>query len=251
MRSAMKNAIESDQLKTAFLANMSHEIRTPMNAIIGFSDLICNDQETLENRQNYANVITENAISLLRLIDDILDISKLEMGQMMLFSERILLNEFVKSVYASFLANQTKVFSKKNISFKYVVEESMNMVLLHTDPIRLKQVLNNLIDNAFKYTMHGEIELGCKTVDNSQVMFWVKDTGVGIPLDKQTTIFERFRQGKTTRTLTGSGGVGLGLSIVKSIVELMKGRIWLDSDGTNGSTFFFTIPIEANAKLIG
>lgn len=249
MNQAMKKAIESDQLKSAFLANMSHEIRTPMNAIIGFSDLICDDQEPLEYRQKYASIITENAFSLLRLIDDILDISKLEMGQMMLFSERILLNDFVKRIYTSFLANQIKVFSKKNISFKYVVDESLNMVFLHTDPIRIKQVLNNLIDNAFKYTTHGEIELGCKTVDKSHVMFWVKDTGVGIPLDKQTAIFERFRQAETTLTLTGAGGVGLGLSIVKSIVELMKGRIWLVSDGTNGSTFFFTIPIEANAEL--
>jgi len=249
MNQAMKKAIESDQLKSAFLANMSHEIRTPMNAIIGFSDLICNDQEPLEYRQKYASIITENAFSLLRLIDDILDISKLEMGQMMLFPERILLNDFVWSVYTSFLANQIKVFSKKNISFKYVVDESLNMVFLHTDPIRLKQVLNNLIDNAFKYTTHGEIELGCKTVDTSLVMFWVKDTGVGIPLNKQIAIFERFRQGKINLTLTDAGGVGLGLSIVKSIVELMKGRIWLVSDGTNGSTFFFTIPIESNTEL--
>ncbi len=247
MKQAMKNAIESDQLKSAFLANMSHEIRTPMNAIIGFSDLICDNQEPMEYRQRYSSIITENAFSLLRLIDDILDISKLEMGQMMLSSERILLNDFARSVYTSFLANKSMAFSKKNILFKYVVDEPLDMIFLYTDPIRLKQVLNNLIDNAFKYTTHGEIELGCKTVDKSHVMFWVKDTGVGIPLDKQTAIFERFRQAETTLTLTGSGGVGLGLSIVKSIVELMKGRIWVVSDGTNGSTFFLTLPIEANA----
>ena len=97
---------------------------------------------------------------------------------MMLTSERILLNDFVRSVYSSFLANQSMAFSKKNILFKCIVQESLNRFLLRTDPIRLKQVLNNLIDNAFKYTLHGEIELGCKTVDNSLVLFWVKDTGV-------------------------------------------------------------------------
>jgi len=136
------------------------------------------DYPPIEYRQKYASIITENAFSLLRLTDDILDISKLEMGQMMLTSERILLNDFVRSVYSSFLANQSMAFSKKNILFKCIVQESLNRFLLRTDPIRLKQVLNNLIDNAFKYTLHGEIELGCKTVDNSLVLFWVKDTGV-------------------------------------------------------------------------
>lgn len=238
LKSAKAKAEESDRLKSAFLANMSHEIRTPMNGIIGFSNLLMKKSVTEAQRKKYAEIIDKRSKDLLSLINDILDISKIEAGQVELekapFSPERLINDY-SLIYKHQLKN-----SGKNIEF--AVSTDANVGDIWGDETRLKQVLTNLIDNSIKYTVKGEIEVGFYRHENT-VLFFVKDTGIGIPQSKQDLIFERFRQ--VDESLTRKyGGTGLGLSISKRLVNLMGGEIFVESKIGKGSVFSFTIPYE-------
>ncbi len=243
---AKEQAEEADKLKSAFLANMSHEIRTPMNAIIGFSQLLALPNLPIEKKKQYIEIISRKGNSLVKLINDIIDASKVESGQLTVIFAPFNINNFLKNMLRFY--RKERVFQKREaVDIKLVVPEGTDFLELVTDEGRLEQVLTNLIGNALKYTERGSIEFGY-TVDNLLVTFFVKDTGVGIDPQMQTMIFERFRQGEDS---SGKkfGGTGLGLSISKGIVNLLGGSIWVESELDSGTTFFFNLPYRIHQSV--
>jgi signal transduction histidine kinase len=236
---ARLKAEESDKLKSVFLANMSHEIRTPLNGILGFSDLLINKDIEPDKREEYVKIIKSSSNQLVRIINDILDISKIETGQFHVNVSAISLNTLLDEAFLYLLTmindNDKDIEGREVKSFE-------KDDLIYTDKVRLQQVLLNLISNAVKFTDKGYIEIGYKQKENT-ILFFVKDTGIGIPSNKHRLIFERFRQVEESFTRT-YGGTGLGLPISKGIIELMGGKIWLESKAEEGSTFYFTIPYK-------
>ena len=241
LREAKEKAEESDRLKTAFLANMSHEIRTPMNSIIGFSELLSDDEITKEEIDNYVAHINIAGNSLLNLINDILDIAKIEAGQITIIQSDCNINALFNELYLTFTQQKEKL-DKKELTIIYNDQPSKQHTI-NTDPQRLKQIMTNLLGNALKFTEKGFIEFGFDLVSADKYMFFVKDTGIGISPENQQLIFKRFSQvdGSHTRNY---GGTGLGLSISKNLVELMGGKLWVDSVQGKGSTFYFTLPLK-------
>ena len=236
---AKEKAEEADQLKSAFLANMSHEIRTPMNSIIGFSKLIDNPDLDDEKRKQFTKIIRERTRDLLQIIDEILDISKIESAQMSVTESIVSLNHILDEMYSFFFSKINEEEGKDiTLYIKKLFRTSEGSIL--TDGVKLKQILINLIDNAIKFTKQGEILVGCN-IENDEVQFFVKDTGIGISPEKQEIIFDRFRQSEEFSTRR-YGGPGLGLAISKGLVELLHGKIWLESIQGVGSSFYFTIP---------
>jgi len=232
-------AEESDRLKTAFLSNMSHEIRTPMNAIVGFSDLLTDEQLGPEERRDFIAQINQGADDLMRLIDDIIDIAKIEAGQVNVHIAECFVRDLFKELHLMFLQN-VKRAGKENVSVKIQWDWPLNELAIYTDPFRLKQILVNLLSNAVKFTEEGEIILGLK--DNPEgVYFYVTDSGIGIREEKQRLIFDRFMQGHETKTKL-YGGTGLGLAISKNLAEILGGEIGVHSKSGEGSTFWFILP---------
>jgi signal transduction histidine kinase len=237
-------AQKSERLKAAFLANMSHEIRTPMNAIVGFGELLCNEISA-ERRYQYNKIIQNSCHNLLRLINDILDLSKIEAGDISLkytdINIRELFSELV-DLYRMELSRREN--TDVELDFVFPPED----IILHTDVLRLKQVLSNLLDNAVKFTSKGKITLNC-LVEGKELIFSISDTGTGIREEDQKKIFDRFIRfdynGKNTE------GSGIGLSIVYKIIKLLKGRIWVKSIFGEGSTFLFAIPyVQAQIIIV-
>lgn len=235
---AKLRAEESDKLKSAFLANMSHEIRTPMNAIVGLSGLIGDNDLPVSERKNFSEIIKENSNVLLQLIDDIVDISKIEAGQIMIRPTNSNIISLLEDLYETFRI-QVK---DKDVKLVLKIPEREKIWTL-TDPQRLRQIITNLIGNALKFTSEGKIEFGCRLINDGNILFFVTDTGIGIPKDKLKVVFDRFRQVDDTGT-GNHRGAGLGLSISKSLAELLGGSIWAESEVGTGSTFFFTIPYQ-------
>lgn len=238
LRIAKEHAEESDRLKSAFLANMSHEIRTPLNSIIGFSELLSDEFFEPDQKKEFILSIIINGNNLLNIISDIIDISKIEAGQITIHKMEIPVANFMKEINAQYVAK----VEEKNLTYVcncYCNEYGSDVFVL-ADQERLRQVFNNLISNALKFTSEGGIEVGCKAW-NEWVEFYVKDTGIGIPPEFHIVIFDRFRQveGEKTRKY---GGNGLGLAITKNLIELMGGRIWVESELGKGATFYFTLP---------
>jgi len=237
---AKEKAEESDKLKTAFLANMSHEIRTPMNAIVGFSELLNDSDMDSQTRKGFIDLINQNSKLLLRLIEDIIDIAKIESDQLRVVKSTCRINQIVDDLgnyYVNYLAKK----NIRNIEFKVVKESTQNDFSIISDPYRFKQIMHNLISNAIKFTKKGCIEIGYKKFDNNKVLFYVKDSGIGLPPNKAEVVFERFRQADETSTKE-YGGTGLGLTISKKLVELLGGSIWVESVIGEGSVFYFTLP---------
>lgn len=233
---AKEKAEESDRLKSAFLANMSHEIRTPLNSILGFSDLLTAPDLDTDSRRDFANLINSSGNNLLSIINDILDISKIEAGQITLIN-----NEF--STY-SLISEIHKEYSYKAISkgieFKLMTQTDVPELIILSDESRIKQVLINFVGNALKFTDKGYIEIGVDLIQNN-IQFYVKDTGIGIPKEYHDKVFDRFRQVEAAQTRR-YGGNGLGLAITKNLAELLGGKIWLESVPNVGSTFYFSLP---------
>jgi len=242
-------AEESDKLKSAFLANMSHEIRTPINGILGFIELIDNDDTSEYNRRKYTEIIYNNSKILVNLIDDIIDISKIEAGQIKIEKKDISLNILMNQVYTSFLSN--KLFKDKDgVKLKMKKAFSNQECNITTDPVRLRQVLTNLVGNAFKFTNKGFVEFGYNLSKNKKELeFYVKDTGIGIPSKKMDVIFDRFTQVDHSASRK-YGGSGLGLAISKAIIELLGGTINVRSEVGKGSVFTFNIPYVKAKKAI-
>ncbi len=238
---AKQKAEESDRLKSAFLTNMSHEIRTPLNAIIGFADLLSDpdlDQGTKNELHAHMNHSTE---TLLKLIDDIFDLAKIESGQLSINKTEVNVLGLIKKLMPIY-EDKKKKLKKTDIEFKLSTSEEQ--LVLNTDPIRLQQILINLIDNALKFTESGFVEVGYNYAENDKntIVFYVKDTGIGMNREQVNYIFERFikLEEDTTKIYRGAG---LGLAISKNIVELLDGRLWVESEVGKGSTFFFSIPV--------
>ena len=242
LKEAKRRAEESDKLKTAFLSNMSHEIRTPMNAIIGFSGLLTDQNITDQERDTYVFQINQNSNALLNLIEDIVDISKIESGQLKINIDDCLINKIILDIYSTFSENQQLFFGKK-VDLRWSMANSNPNFSIRTDSFRLRQILINIIGNAIKFTEKGSIEFGYTIKDINTILFYVKDTGIGIAEDKINFIFDRFGKVESDKSRLYRGA-GLGLTISKSLIELIGGEIWVESFLGKGSTFYFTIPIN-------
>lgn len=232
---AKQKAEESDKLKSAFLANMSHEIRTPMNGILGFVEMLSRENITTEKRNHYANIISQSTQQLLAIVNDILDLSKIETGQIMISKEIVNVKHLLSEVYSFFKPKA----DEKGIAMN-IISTTGQSIILNTDRTRLFQILNNLISNALKFTKVGHIHFGAELVDN-KIQFFVEDTGIGISLESQHRLFGRFQQANENISRY-FGGTGLGLAISKSLIELLGGNIWFTSEPQKGSVFYFAIP---------
>ncbi|MDW7575875.1 ATP-binding protein [Bacteroides ovatus] len=229
---ARDKAEELDRLKSAFLANMSHEIRTPLNAIVGFSSLLA-ETDSRSERQEYIKIVQENNELLLQLISDILDLSKIEAGTFNFVYTNVDVNETCAEIIKS-------ISMKVSKGVELIFEEPFPECYIYTDKNRFTQVISNFINNALKFTQQGSITLGYEQVSHQKIKFYVRDTGMGIPEEKQKSVFERF-----VKLNTFVQGTGLGLSICKSIVSQMGGEIGVDSTEGIGSCFWFTHPYHA------
>lgn len=240
LREAKEKAEQTDRLKSAFLANMSHEIRTPMNSIIGFSDLLMEGDLPQDVIMNYLKVISKNGEHLLQLIDDIIDIAKIESNQLNIVPCQFDLHTLLRETETNFLNHATLL--QKGIVLGLDNQEPAPK-LINSDEFRIKQILYNLIQNALKFTENGSVRFGYLEPGNDSLIFYVKDTGIGIEPEYQKIVFDRFEQGRPDASLN-YGGTGLGLSICKGIVELMGGKMWLKSEAGKGSIFYFSIPYK-------
>lgn len=244
---AKEKAEESDRLKTAFLQNMSHEIRTPMNAIMGFSGLLVENAQDITKLKQFTAIINQRCNDLLDIINDILDISKIESGQLPVHIEECNLSFLFKDLTSFFYEYQNRL-NKQHIKFSLSIHCGTSENIIFIDQGKLKQIFINLISNAFKFTDEGVIEGGCKLDKNNNLIFYVSDTGIGIPIDKQEAVFERFYQIHEGSKFN-VGGTGLGLYIVKGLVNLLGGKILLESLPGKGSTFSFTIPYTSAKQI--
>ncbi|MBN2484861.1 MAG: response regulator [Bacteroidales bacterium] len=247
LKEAKNQAENADKLKSAFLANMSHEIRTPMNSIVGFAGLLADNETSSNDKKEYVELINSSCNTLLHLIDDILDISKIEAGQITISRSTCNLNSVLNELYLSFKeinaqSNHEKVILDLNIP------PGLENIMVNTDEIRLKQILSNLLSNAVKFTHNGIIEIGFSVIERIKkherkkfVKVFVKDTGIGIDPTIQELIFERFTKIESDNNKLYRGA-GLGLTISKKLVELLGGEIWVESFPGKGATFFFTLP---------
>ncbi|MCX6278941.1 MAG: PAS domain S-box protein [Bacteroidetes bacterium] len=247
---AKEKAEESDRLKSAFLANMSHEIRTPMNGILGFAELLKEPDLTGEEKTEYIRIIEKSGTRMLKIINDLVDISKIEAGQMEVSVTETNINKQCEFIYNFFKPE----VNQKGIRFSFKNLLPDNEAIIKTDREKLYAILTNLVKNAIKYTNSGSIEFGYKIVETqciaslnktqciASLQFFVTDTGIGIPVFRQKAIFERFVQAdiEDRKALQGAG---LGLAISKAYIEMLGGKIWVESEEGKGSTFYFTIPI--------
>ncbi len=235
---AKEKAEESDRLKSAFLANMSHEIRTPMNGIIGFAELLSDLSINNELKKKYARIVIDSGDQLLSIVNDILDISRIEAEKVEVVKAIINVNSLIDELFEFFVIKT----NRKGINL--LKEKGLSDIdsYLYTDKVKLKQVLSNLISNAIKFTKEGYIKIGY-SVEKDKMKFFVEDTGIGINSDIQAKIFERFRQAELDVTRQ-YGGTGLGLSISEKLSELLGGKIWVESETGKGSIFYFKVPFD-------
>ncbi|MBI9042451.1 MAG: response regulator [Lutibacter sp.] len=233
---AKENAEKSDKLKSAFLANMSHEIRTPMNGILGFSSLLQEPHLSGEKQQQYLQIIEKSGKRMLNIINDIIDISKIEAGLINVSLKNLDINKQVDYIYSFFKIEA----ESKGLQLSLVKSLADSEAIIISDPDKFSAILSNLVKNAIKYTSEGSIEFGYHKKGNS-IEFFVSDTGIGIPKDKQDVIFERFIQADISDKMARQGA-GLGLSISKAFIKMLEGNIWVESIEDKGSTFYFSLP---------
>ncbi len=237
MRLAKIRAEESDKAKSEFLANMSHEMRTPLNAIQGYVALLLKEPQSKKNTL-YLDIIANSSNHLMKLVDDILDLSKIEARQLVVVKESFSLGLLINSCQHTAVQFLNKL--QRNIELTFDIDEGISD-FISSDAVRLKQVLDNLITNAIKFTQAGHINLSVQLTGQSKILFAVKDTGIGVTPEMQKTIFNMFDQVDASQTRQ-YGGAGLGLNISKKIVNLLEGEMWVESSIGVGSTFYFDIP---------
>ena len=235
---SQRKAEESDRLKSAFLANMSHEIRTPMNGILGFAELLKNQELSGDQQQKYLRIIEKSGVRMLNIINDIVDISKIESGLMTVEIVQSNINKQIEDLY---------LFFKPECESKGICLSMKNSLptiqsVIQTDQEKVYAILTNLIKNAIKYSLKGDIEFGYINKPY-ELEFFVRDQGIGIPRERQQAIFERFIQADLANR-NAFQGAGLGLAISKSYVEMLGGKIWVESKEEIGSTFYFTLPYK-------
>jgi PAS domain S-box-containing protein len=256
---AKEKAEESDRLKSAFLANMSHEIRTPMNGIMGFAELLKEPNLTGEEQQEFIGIIEKSGTRMLNIINDIIDISKIESGLMTVSISETNINEQMEYIYNFFKPE----VDQKGVGISFKNDLPTNKAIIKTDREKIYAILTNLVKNAIKFTSSGEIEFGYSLksanretagmsgflFESFELEFYVKDSGIGIQDEQLDIVFERFRQASESLTRHYEGA-GLGLSISKAFVEMLGGKIWAESKKGEGSTFYFTIPynVEENQQ---
>ncbi|MFA9372452.1 MAG: cache domain-containing protein [Labilibaculum antarcticum] len=245
---AKNKAEESDKLKSAFLTNMSHEIRTPMNHILGFTEIITSQQINENERQEYGALIKQSGDSLLQLINDIIDLSKIECRQINLALCHTPVNILLSELYEKFYALKNKN-NKAHLILRIQKALSDEDSIIYTDPRRLEQLLSNIVDNAIKFTKEGFVEIGYHLIDQNKIEFFVKDTGIGISNQSIDHIFKSFRQmdGSDTRQYSGTG---LGLTISNRLAEILGGNIRVESEENVGTCFFITLPYNTDKSKI-
>jgi len=240
LKIAKEKAEEADRLKSNFLANMSHEIRTPMNAIRGFSQMLAFDNLQKNKRYEYIKQIETGCDILTNLVDDIIDFAKIESGEIKIEQKQFNPHPIMEFLHDHFISQLIKL-NKENIHFIYSNENIENDITIYSDPVRVKQILSVILDNAIKFTHEGRIEFGFTHPSEHEIQFYVKDTGIGLDDKYQEVIFERFRQideGATKKY----DGAGIGLSIAKNLTQLLNGKIWFESTVKKGSTFYVKLP---------
>jgi len=238
---AKNKAEESDKLKSAFLTNMSHEILTPLNGIIGFLKFFNSDDLSLPQRNEYINIINSSASQLVTIINDIIDVSKIEVKQMTVTPVPVFLNKLMQELWV-FFNTHLQTNNKEHINL--ILDDSgfIDNCNIYVDPTRLRQVLSNLLSNAIKFTEEGFVRFGYRQSEPEILEFVVEDTGIGLRKDQKEIIFERFRQADSGAELRRLyGGTGLGLTIARSLVQMSGGNMWVDSTEGVGSSFYFTI----------
>jgi signal transduction histidine kinase len=238
LEKAKQRAEESDRLKSAFIANMSHEIRTPLNAITGFSGLLLREDITPEKRKEYNDHVIRNNKILVNMIEDLIDTSKIESGNLQLHPSLVNIRQFLYRLNEPVIENM----ARKNKPFIDVVMDSVELKIdaIIADPVRLQQVIWHLLDNAVKFTKEGAIHYGCKE-NHDYMVFYVDDTGIGIPEEQKDVVFEKFRQ-LDESAKRKFGGTGLGLYYARKITEMMGGKLWFESKEAGGSVFYFSVP---------
>jgi len=243
LKNAKNRAEESDHLKTSFLANMSHEIRTPMNGILGFANLLRDADIGDEQKDLFLQHIDRSSKQLLNIIDDIIDISKIESGQLKISNRPVHINETMDEIYSSFFHRiRGDAPGQKKVAFNLKKDVVSTVFTIVVDDFRLTQIFNNLIGNAIKFTQVGHITFGYRLKANRYIEFFVSDSGIGIEPEKMAMIFDRFGQVNPASNYNPSG-TGLGLPISKSLADLMGGEMWVESEVGKGSTFRFTLPL--------
>lgn len=240
---AKERAQEADRLKSSFLANMSHEVRTPMNSILGFISLMQESSPTPEEQKEYFSIVKQGGERLMNTINDIIDLSRIDSGQMLMNLGEINISELNNIVHSVFLPDA----KAKNLNLTFAGIEPNEDIVLKTDRSKLYTILSKLIKNAIKYTQRGEVRFGCR-YDSETICYFVEDTGIGIAKNRHQDIFDRFVQvdGSINRDYEGSG---LGLSLCKAYVEMMGGTIWVESEEGKGSTFYFRLPLDSNLSV--
>ncbi|HLO57440.1 MAG TPA: response regulator [Bacteroidales bacterium] len=233
-------AEESEKLKNTLLTNISHDIRTPMNSIIGFSELLNIGNLPYDKRVEYVRTIKNQGILLLKMIDDVVELTRMETGKITIRKSPCNLELLMKELLSSF--NQYKAAQNKEHLDIRITYPEIKGITIYTDPGRLQQLIWSLISNSVKFTEKGGIEIGYKPISEQRIEFYVKDTGIGLSRDLQKKLFSRSSEEEVNGKSEGSG---LGLNIAKNLIRLMGGKIWVESELGQGSTFFFTIPFEA------
>ena len=233
---AKDKAQESDRFKSAFLANMSHEIRTPMNGILGFTELLKDHHYEDDRQREFVEIIEQSGHRMLNLINDIIDVSKIESGQMPVSMSEVNVNQEMEAVYSFFLPRCTK--ENKNVELQLCIPDQPKFI--STDQTKLQSILSNLVSNAFKFTNAGEVSMGY-VEKSGQLEFFVRDTGTGIKEEKLDSLFDRFFQADPMDA-SNDEGAGLGLAITKAFVALLGGQIWVKSEYGSGTVFYFSLP---------
>ncbi len=237
---ARERAEESEKLKNTLLVNISHEIRTPMNSIIGFSELLNIGNLSYEKRIEYVKTIKNQGTLLLKMIDDVVELTRIETGKATIRKSPCNINLLMNEILSFF--NQYKVSQNKgHLDIKINYPENRNIVI-YTDPGRLQQIISSLLNNSIKYTEKGGIEIGYKQISEQRIEFYVKDSGIGLSRDLQKRLFNR--PADEENQSAKPDGSGLGLTIARNVIRLMGGKIWVESELGQGSTFFFTIPYD-------
>jgi signal transduction histidine kinase len=236
LKQAAERSDECDKLKNAFLNNISHEVRTPLNAIVGFSALLCEPEQRYGQKKEFIDMISSSTDHFLEMMDNILEISRIETGTVRIIAREVNPSNMIKRMYNRFIKQATE----KAIALNYEIPDNASDIEMVTDGYKLMQIFNNLLDNALKFTISGEVNFGYRRMEKC-LEFYVHDTGIGIPENRKEFIFKKFYQVDSGITRRFQG-VGLGLSISKAYVELLGGRIDFRSEAGFGSEFFFTLP---------